>query len=153
MNNYYQVGYPMPQGPAFQRPAYAQMQPMQQAPVYPQQMQPVQQPMMQDGMIQARFVSGREEAVASNVMPGSMFLFHDRAHGMVYAKLIDPNTGMPEFREYAEVQPTQQQAPQYVTMDVLEAALQELEQRVEQRFQAFTAPKSAPRKAVSSNDE
>ena len=147
MFNSYQPNY-MPQGPAFQRPAF-QQQPM----MYPQQMQSVPQPMMQDGMIQARFVSGREEAVASNVMPGSMFLFHDRAHGMVYAKLIDPNTGMPEFREYAEVQPSQQQAPQYVTVDALEALRSEVEQMIEQRIAGLAAPKSAPRKAVNGNDE
>ena len=148
MFNGYQP-YPMPQGPAFQRPAFQQQPMMYQ----PNQMQPAPQPMMQDGMIQARFVSGREEAVASNVMPGSMFLFHDRAHGMVYAKLIDPNTGMPEFREYAEMQPSQQQAPQYVTVDALEALRGELEQIIEQRIAGLTAPKSAPRKAVNSSDE
>ena len=110
--------YPyMPQGPAFQRPAFQQ-------PMYPR----MQQPLMQDGSIQARFVSGREEAVASNVMPGSMFLFHDRAGGMIYSKLIDPQTGMPEFRAYAEVR--DQQAPQYVTMDALEALRREFEQRI-----------------------
>ena len=147
MFNGYQP-YSMPQGPAFQRPAF-QQQPM----MYPQQMQPIQQPMMQDGMIQARFVSGREEAVASNVMPGSMFLFHDRAHGMVYAKLIDPNTGMPEFREYAEIQPAQQQPPQYATIDALEALRGEFEQMIEQRISGLTAPKQTPRKAVTAGDE
>lgn len=136
-NPYYQPG--MPQGPAFQRPAF-QQQPMPQMQMY-------QQPaMMQDGMIQARFVSGREEAVASNVMPGSMFLFHDRANGKIYAKLIDPNTGLADFREYAEVQPSAQNSPQYVTMEILEEILN-------QRFAALTAPKSNPRKAVVSNDE
>ena len=128
--------YPyMPQGPAYQRPAF---QPMYQ---------PMQPAMMQDGNIQARFVSGREEAVASNVMPGSMFLFHDRANGMIYSKLIDPQTGMPEFKAYAEVQPEQQQAPQYVTADVFAA----FQQQIEQRFAALT-PKSS-RKAVVNDDE
>lgn len=130
--------YPyMPQGPAFQRPAY------QQQGIYQQQMQPA---MMQDGSIQARFVSGREEAVASNVMPGCMFLFHDRANGMVYSKLIDPQTGMPEFRAYAEVRP-EQQAPQYVTVDALEALRQEFEQRI-----AAITPKNS-RKAAANNDD
>lgn len=138
-NPYYQPG--MPQGPAFQRPAF-QQQPIQQMPMF-QQPQPA---MMQDGMIQARFVSGREEAVASNVMPGSMFLFHDRANGKIYAKLIDPNTGLADFREYAEVQPSAQNAPDYVTMDMLEEILN-------QRFAALSAPKQASRKAVTSNDE
>ncbi|MBP3651980.1 MAG: hypothetical protein J6J78_02780 [Clostridia bacterium] len=133
--------YPyMPQGPAYQRPAF--QQPMQ---MYPQQMQ--QPAMMQDGSIQARFVSGREEAVASNVMPGSMFLFHDRANGMIYSKLIDPQTGMPEFKAYAEVQPEQQQAPQYVTADAFAA----FQQQIEQRFAALT-PKTS-RKAVVVNDD
>ena len=136
--------YPyMPQGPAFQRPAY--QQPMQ---MYPQQMQP----MMQDGSIQARFVSGREEAVASNVMPGSMFLFHDRAHGMVYSKLIDPQTGMPDFRIYAEVQPEAQQAPQYATMEALSALRSEFEQIVDQRIAELSAPRTASRKAVNADD-
>lgn len=138
----------MPQGPAFQRPAY--QQPMQ---MYPQQMQPAQPPMMQDGSIQARFVSGREEAVASNVMPGSMFLFHDRAHGMIYSKLIDPQTGMPEFRVYAEIQPEQQQTPQYATVEALSALKAEFEQILDQRFAALSAPKATSRKAVTSSDE
>lgn len=128
--------YPyMPQGPAYQRPAF---QPMYQ---------PMQPAMMQDGNIQARFVSGREEAVASNVMPGSMFLFHDRANGMIYSKLIDPQTGMPEFKAYAEVQPEQQQSPQYVTADAFAA----FQQQIEQRFAALT-PKTS-RKAVVNDDE
>lgn len=129
--------YPyMPQGPAYQRPAF---QPMYQS------MQPA---MMQDGNIQARFVSGREEAVASNVMPGSMFLFHDRANGMIYSKLIDPQTGMPEFKAYAEVQPEQQQAPQYVTADVFTA----FQQQIEQRFAALT-PKTGRKAALVNDDE
>ena len=147
MFNAYQPNY-MPQGPAFQRPSF-QQQPM----MYQPQQMPVQQPMMQDGSIQARFVSGREEAVASNVLPGSMFLFHDRANGRVYAKLIDPNTGLADFREYAEVQQNQQQSPQYVTVEALDALRNELEQIVEQRINALQAPCTVPRKAVNSNDE
>ena len=110
--------YPMPQGPAFQRSAF-QQQPMFQQPA-----------MMQDGSIQARLVGGREEAVASNVMPGSMFLFYDRAHGMIYTKLIDPQTGIPEFREYAAVMPQEQQMPQYVTAEALQAFREEIEERL-----------------------
>ena len=144
-NPYYQPN--MPQGPAFQRPAF--QQPM----MYQPQQMPVQQPMMQDGSIQARFVSGREEAVASNVMPGSMFLFHDRANGRVYAKLIDPNTGLADFREYAEVQPSQQQVPQYATLDALDALRSEFEQIIDQRINALQAPRTASRKAVNINDE
>ena len=132
--------YPMPQGPAFQRPAYPQQMPQYTPPPA----------MMQDGMIQARFVSGREEAVASNVMPGSMFLFHDRAHGRVYAKLIDPQTGMPEFREYAEVQQAQQSA-QYVTTEALDSFRQDIEQYVESRITALKTSKQP--KAKEAADE
>ena len=135
-NPYYQPQ--MPQGPAFQRPAF-QQQPMPQMPVF-------QQPMMQDGSIQARFVSGREEAVASNVMPGSMFLFYDRANSTVYAKLIDPQTGMPEFRIFPELRPEPQQAPQYVTFEMLDKIL-------DQRLAALTASNSTPGKVVALNDE
>lgn len=131
-NPYYQPG--MPQGPAFTRPAF--QQPM----MYPQQ-----PAMMQDGMIQARFVSGREEAVASNVMPGSMFLFCDRANGMVYSKLIDPQTGMPEFKTYAEVQQAQPQPPQYATAGDLSALRIEIEQMIDQRMNALTGANSALR--------
>lgn len=141
-NNHY---YPMPQGPAYQHPAFQQTMPVYQPPAQ----QPV---MMQDGMVSARFVSGREEAVASNVMPGSMFLFYDRANRMIYAKLIDPQTGMPEFREFAEMQPVQQNAPQYVTPDVLQAFGQELEQRFERRIEALQSPKQSSRKAVTADD-
>lgn len=136
---------PMPQGPAFQRPAYQQM--------YQQMAQnPMQQPMMQDGSVQARFVASREEAVAATVIPGSMFLFFDRANRKIYSKLIDPQTGMPDFREYGESQPEQQQTPQYATLDVLSAALQELEQRVDQKISALAAPRQASRKAVTSDE-
>lgn len=131
----------MPQGPAFQRPAY-QAQQMYQQPM----------PMMQDGMIQARFVASREEAVAATVIPGCMFLFYDRANRTVYAKLIDPQTGMPDFRELHEPQPEQAQAPQYATMDAVSAAMQELEQRFDQKLSALQTAKQPSRKAVSADE-
>ena len=118
------------------RPAYPQ-------PVY----QP--QPMMQDGAVQARLVSGREEAVAATVMPGSMWLFYDRAHGVIYSKLIDPQTGMPEFKEYADVAPaTQAPAPQYVTVEMFD----QFQQGLERRFEALQPNQKATRKAVNADD-
>ena len=137
-NPYYQPG--MPQGPAFQRPAF--QQPVQQMPIF-QQPQPV---MMQDGMIQARFVSCREEAVASNVMPGMECWFVDRAHHAAYYKAVDIS-GNVDFREYAESQPTQQVTPQYATVDALDALRQEFDQIINQRFEALLSPKQAVRKA------
>lgn len=141
-NPYYpQMG--QPQG--YQRPSYIPQQQMYQQPMNP--------PMMQDGMVQARFVASREEAIAATVIPGSMFLFYDRANRKIYSKLIDPQTGMPDFREFGENQPEQQQIPQYATLEAVSTALQELEQRVDQKINALTAPKQATRKAVTSNDE
>lgn len=141
-NPYYQTG--MPQGPAFQRPAF-QQQPMQQMPIF------MQQPIMQDGTIQARFVSCREEAVASNVMPGMECWFVDRANHAAYYKAVDVN-GNVDFREYSEIHPQQQSAPQYVTVDALDALRVEFDQILDQRFAAFSAPKMASRKVVG-NDE
>lgn len=138
-NPYYQPG--MPQGPAFQRPAF--QQPMQQMPMFQPQMQ--MQPMMNDGSIQARFVSGREEAVASNVVPGMECWFIDRANHTAYYKAVDA-MGNVDFRTFNEAQPAQQSAPQYVTMEVLEEILN-------QRFATFSGAKTATRKAVTSNDE
>ena len=139
MFNGYQPNF-MPQGPAFQRPAF-QQQPM----MYQPQQMPVQQPMMQDGSIQARFVSCREEAVASNVMPGMERWIVDRANHAAYYKAVDVN-GNVDFRDYSETRTQPQQAPQYVTMDALDEILN-------QRFAAFSAPKQTARKAVNINDE
>ncbi len=122
-------------GPAFQRPAYpAQMSSYNQF-ATPQinEYQPALT--ATPSGIQARFVSGREEAVAANVIPdGSIFIFADRAHGTLYTKQIDPQTGVADFKTYREVpsQPaTQEPAPQYVTVDMLEAFRTEMERRLE----------------------
>ena len=136
-NPYFQA--PMPQASSFQRPSYQ-----------PQQM--YQPPMMQDGMVQARFVASREEAVAATVIPGSMFLFFDRANHKIYSKLIDPQTGMPDFREFGELQPEQMQAPQYATIDALNALRNEFEQIVDQRMSALQTPRQTTRKAVTADE-
>lgn len=138
----------MPQGPAFQRPAY---QPSMQ--MYPQQVQPMQQPLMQESGLQARFVSGEEEARASNVVPGMPCFFVDRANGMAFYKAIDPNTGAVDFRKMKEIQPEAQQTPQYATMEALSALRGELEQIVDRKLAALTAPKAAARKGANVNDE
>lgn len=89
----------------------------------------------QDGTIPARLVSGREEAIASNVLPGSMFLFYDRAHGAIFAKYIDPQTGASEFKTFREASEPSQEAsapvPEYVTMESFKAFKSELEGRFE----------------------
>lgn len=89
---------------------------------YMQSMQP------QPSGIQARPVTGREEAVAATVFPGTPVLFLDRAHGAVYYKAIDPNTGAAEFVDFTIAQPVQQASPQYATLADIEAIRDEMAQ-------------------------
>lgn len=143
MFNYGTPNYSTPTYTYSATPAAYSQRPAYQQPIY----QP--QPMMQDGAVQARLVSGREEAVAATVMPGSMWLFYDRAHGVIYSKLIDPQTGMPEFKEYADVAPaTQAPAPQYVTVEMFD----QFQQGLERRFEALQPNQKATRKAVNADD-
>lgn len=120
-----------------QRPAYQQ-------PIYQQP-----QPMMQDGALQARLVSGKEEAVAATVIPGTIFLFYDRARGTVYSKLIDPQTGIPEFREYVDAAPqAATQPPQYVTVEMFA----QYQEAVERRLEALQGGKKTNAKAVTADE-
>lgn len=136
--------YPqMGQSQGYQRPSYI-----------PQQMyqQPMQQP-AQDNAPQVRFVASREEAVAASVIPGMPCLMINRADGEIYFKAIDMQSGVPIFEDYAKKRPEQTQAPQYATLEAVSAAIQELEQRFDQKLSALTAPRAASRKAVNGNDE
>ena len=91
----YQV--PVYRAQGYQQPSYPQ-QGYQQMPNYPQ---PV--------MLSARYVTGKEEAIAASVMPdGNTWLFMDKARGRVYEKSIDPNTGFAVFNEYGYMQPQEQ---------------------------------------------
>lgn len=91
---------------------------------YMQSMQP------QPSGIQARPVTGREEAVAATVFPGTPVLFLDRAHGAVYYKAVDPNTNAVEFVEFIVAQPAPPQAPpQYVTVEMFDQWRSEFESR------------------------
>ena len=81
------------------------------------------QPAMEPGMINARYVTCREEAVAAQILPdGNPYLFVHAAQGRIYTKCFNPQTGMAEFREYGMIQPQhEQQAAQYAPMDALAA--------------------------------
>ncbi len=129
------MNYQQPFQPTYNRYAANYTTAYQQQPYQQPAFAPAPPAYQQDGTIPARFVSGREEAVASNVLPGVPFIFFDRAHGVLFVKSIDPNTGAAEFRTFAEVaQPTQDQtspAPAYVTMDMFKAYQTELEKRLE----------------------
>ena len=111
----------------YQQPMYGYQQPQQQ--MYQQSRMDFLQSMQpQQGGLQARPVTGREEAVAATVFPGSPVLFLDRSHGAVYYKAVDPNTNAVEFVDFAVAQPVQQAVPQYATLADIEAIRGEMAQ-------------------------
>lgn len=104
-NNPYAV-YPYNIGQQMQQP-YNQTQPVIMAPQQ-QQQNMYQQP---SPSITARSVAGREEAVASQVLPdGNMCVFVDIAHNMIYTKQINPNTMECYFNDYQKLMPMDRQA-------------------------------------------
>lgn len=118
--------------------------------------QPAQ--MQQPGTIFARIVTGREEAVAAQVLPdGNINAFIDMAHGRVYLKQVNPQTGVADFRDFVDArqlavqQPMAPQAeavPQYVTVD----AFNELKNDVDQIKTAMAQPAPRARKGADVND-
>ena len=83
-----------------------------QSPYQPQSYRPVyQQPQMQadPGAINARYVTGREEAVAAQIIPdGNVFLFYDPTNRVVYGKRFNPQTNSAEFMEFRGPAPIEQ---------------------------------------------
>lgn len=76
----------------------------QMMPQMPQQMMPA--PQMQQGGLSpmSRPVSGKEEAMAAAAdFSGAMMLFPDIAHGRVYLKRWNMQTGAADFLEFAPV--------------------------------------------------
>lgn len=123
---------------------YGQMMP-NNGPIQPQQMQPMQLPQTgqmgaqtQPGTLYARYVAGREEAVAATVIPdGNLNLFVDEQHGMIYGKAVAPN-GAAAFREFAYRQPVQQSAePQQVQQWAPMEAVEQLRAEVRQLKDMF----------------
>lgn len=99
---------------------------------------PMQQPMQigqqpttqQPGTLYARYVTGREEAIAATVLPdGNLNLFVDMQHGMIYGKAVAPN-GAAELREFAYRQPVQpaDAQQQWVSRDAFEQLQTEVRQ-------------------------
>ena len=144
---------------AFGQPNYSYFgAPGYQSSVYPQPIPPYQQrqeqPIInqQPGTLPARYVTGREEAVAAQIIPGDPFIFVDFPHGRIYVKQINPQTMAAEFVEFARMQPIQaQETPaqpqvQFATKEDLDALRADLE-----ALRTSTQAK-AGRKAVS-NDE
>ena len=90
-------------------------------------LQQTQQSMQQTISAQARIVSCREEAVASQVMPdGVPWTFIDHAHNAIYYKRLDPN-GTAIFLDFVLSRQETPAQPQYVTMDMFDALRKEID--------------------------
>lgn len=129
--NYFNYGY----SPGFapQRPAGAFYGAPAPVPVF----QPASAPAPQSGQTAALFavqpVTSREEAVAVIADPLSAgVLLPDLAHGVIYVKRFNPNTGASDFGEFQLVQPQAASVeksvdtPEYVTRKDFEDALAQL---------------------------
>lgn len=123
---------------------YPQMNYQQQRMDYLQSMQQPQQA-QQPGDLQARIVTSREEAVASQVIPdGRPYMFYNPNRQEVYMKRIDPQTGAAEFADFGRIPPQQmQQTPQveYAPM----TAISQLEERMDRIESMLTAPQPTRR--------
>ena len=147
--------------PQYGVPQYSGYTPTYTPPALPYQQprmdyqQMAQQPQQQPGTIFARIVTGREEAVAAQVLPdGNINAFIDRAHGRVYLKQVNPQTGVADFAEFVDLRQIPQPAapqpeapPQYVTMDAFNA----LRGDVDQIKAAMAQP--APRQKKGADSE
>lgn len=107
-----QQGQPMFNG--YQQPQMQQMQPQQQTPVG----------------FTCKPVTSREEALAISVDffgPGT--LMPDLAHGMIYLKRFNQNTGSSDFMEFAYSEPRQemQSSQRYATEEQLQSVINRLE--------------------------
>ena len=83
--------------------------------------------------VSARLVTGREEAVAAQIIPdGTIWLFADLAHNVIYTKQINPQTLVADFREYRgqaiQAQLEQPVAQQYAPLDAFEQLRADVEQ-------------------------
>lgn len=127
-------------------PGYQQMyQPQMYRPAY-QQPQPMQMQQMDPGAINARYVTGREEAVAAQIIPdGNVYLFYDPTNRMIYAKRFNPQSNAAEFMEFHGPAQQMQQAAQYAPMDAV-AALNQRVERIEQTLSAQPQTRQRPQK-------
>lgn len=122
-----------------QNPMFNSYQQQAQQTFLPTRMDYMQSMQLQPSGIHARPVTGREEAVAATVFPGTPVLFLDRAHGAVYYKAVDPNTNAVEFVEFIVAQPAPHQAPpQYVTVEMFDQWRSEFESRFQTPAQRRT---------------
>lgn len=143
-----QPNYPYFGNTGFQAPAFPQPMPTYQ----PRQEQPT--PFQQPGTLPARYVTGREEAVAAQIIPGDPFIFADFQHGRMYVKQINPQTMAADFVEFTRVQPVQQPQEQpaqphaqFATIADLDVLRGELE-----ALRTSMTPKQTNRKVVPADE-
>ncbi len=88
----------------------------------PQQMtQPMQQQPMQQPTFACRPVTNREEAVASQADYFSAgLIMPDFAHGRIYVKRFNQQTGVSDFYEFGLMQPEEPVKAEYVTREEFE---------------------------------
>ena len=145
--NYPAYGYNL--GFAPQRPSGAFYGGMAPVPAYAQQSAPAPQ----NGQISPGFcvqsVTGREEALAVIADPMSAgVLLPDLAHGVIYLKRFNPNTGTSDFLEFSYVQPVQAvettvEKSDFITRKDFEDALAQL------RAELSAKPAKGKREAVT----
>lgn len=76
------------------------------------------QQMAQQSVFACRPVTSREEAIAAQTdYFSSGLVMPDLAHGIIWLKRFNPNTGASDFYEFHLAQPEQPKAPEYVTRE------------------------------------
>lgn len=113
-------------------PYQQQMMGMQQMmPQMPAQM-PVAPQMQQGGLSpMSRPVSGKEEAMAAAAdFSGAMMLFPDIAHGRVYLKRWNMQTGAADFLEFAPVTEQRPVQTEYVSVQTFQTELEKLRSEI-----------------------
>lgn len=101
--------------------------------MYPQQQQ-IQQPIMPPQQLpqpmSVRIVSSREEALAVPVdFMGNAIYMHDIAHGRIYRKAWNAQSGAPEFEEYGVLPKMPEPKPAAPVAYATEEQVRELEER------------------------
>lgn len=113
-------------------PYQQQMMGMQQMmPQMPAQV-PVAPQMQQGGLSpMSRPVSGKEEAMAAAAdFSGAMMLFPDIAHGRVYLKRWNMQTGAADFLEFAPVTEQRPVQTEYVSVQTFQTELEKLRSEI-----------------------
>lgn len=113
-------------------PYQQQMMGMQQMMSQMPAQMPVAPQMQQGGLSpMSRPVSGKEEAMAAAAdFSGAMMLFPDIAHGRVYLKRWNMQTGAADFLEFAPVTEQRPVQTEYVSVQTFQTELEKLRSEI-----------------------